>query len=300
MARVRLLVVVLAVGVCSPGTAWASTVRQWVDAVAQAAAVHGVVTSSPKNEVQIALDDAVVTLTSAGVMDEELVAFVKRYTRPDLVVLARRSQSRFAVDITGAVLTVKRIFQFLPGAAKNEPLLNGIVLELARAENAESMHWDAEVLRRLARKYGPGSAKLNGAETLLAYALQGTRGFGLDSKTGYPGPLEVVAAYTASYLTRSDDKMRLVSAAEFGVRRYFFRESWGTGSGRLAWLRPGFMSLGVAVASGSDDPLTSPFKGQSRIGPFFGWGDMKVAVLLTGSNRRVLVTQQFQIVPWVF
>jgi len=299
MDRIRLLVVVVVIG-CDPVTAWAATVRQWVDAVGQAAAAHGVVTSSPRNEAQIRLDEATVTLTSAGVMDEELADFVNRYTRPDAVALARRSQSRYTGDITGAVLTVKRIFAFLPAGAKNEPVLNKIVLELSAAEIAASMQWDAEVLRRLARKYGPGSAKLNGAETLVAYALQRTPGFGLDSKTGYPGPLEVVAAYTASYLTRSDDKMRLVSAAEFGLRRYFFRDSWGTGSGRLAWLRPGFMSLGVAVASASDDPLTSPFQGQARVGPFFGWGDMKIAVLLTGSNRRVLVTQQFQIVPWVF
>lgn len=299
MDRIKLFLVTVVI-FCPAGPTAAATVRQWVAAVEQAAMASGVVTSSPSNEAGVRLEEAKTSLTAAGVMEEELEDFVVRYARPDVVALARRSQSRYAGDVGSAVTTVKRIFAFLPGDVKNQPSLNTIVLELEAVETSASMKWDEEVLRRLARKYGPGSAKLNGLETLAAYALQRTPGFGLDSTTGYPGPLEVVASYSASYLTRSDDKMRLVSAAEVGLRRYFFNEAWGSSSGRLAWLRPSYMSFGVALSGASDDPLTSPFQGESRVGPFFSWGDIKMAYLVTGPDKRFLITQQFQVIPWVF
>ena len=93
--------------------------------------------------------------------------------------------------------------------------------------------------------------------------------------------------------------MRLTGVAEIGLRHYFFKEGWGTGTGKLAWLRPGFSSFGLAWSGRSDDPLTPPWKGDSRFGAFVGWGQMKIA-WLGGEDNRVLVTQQFQIIPWVF
>jgi hypothetical protein len=106
-------------------------------------------------------------------------------------------------------------------------------------------------------------------------------------------------AYSPSYISRSDDKMRLVGVAEIGLRQYFFASSWGSGSGPTSWLRPRYMSYGVAWAGRSDDPLTPPWKGDSRLGAFLGWGQLKVA-WLAGDDQRVLVTQQFQLIPWVF
>jgi hypothetical protein len=301
MDRLRLLVVVLLILAHAPA-ALAATVRAWVDAIETAAVKEGVLVEAPKNQARMLFDEATITLESAGVLDEQLASFVSRYTRPDPIAIARRSQARFTGDVRGAVKSVKLVWAELSTAAKAEPTLNTIVLELNGAEADSGMQWNQEILRRLARKYGPGSAKLNALETVAAYGLQrvGAKGFGVNATTGYPGPLEVVAAYTATYLTRSDDKTRLVSAAELGLRRYFFRESWGTGSGRLAWLRPSYMSFGVAIAGDSDEPLSSPFSGKQRYGGFLGWGDMKVAYLMMGSNKRLLITQQLQVIPWVF
>ena len=294
MDRIRLLLFVVLI--CGhAATATAATVRQWVMGVAQAAETSGVV--PPGSDARKRLDAAIVTLTDAGVMEEELADFVTKYTRPDLVAIARRSQARFAGDITASVQSVKQVFQLVPG---NDPALTTIVLELEGAETESSMKWDAEVLRRLERKYGPGSAKLNAVEAVFAYGLQGVKGFGLDSRTGYPGPFEFIAAYSAAYLTKAEDKASLLSAAEVGLRHYFFQKSWGSGSGRLAFLKPAFMSFGMAVAGESNDPLTSPFQGKSRYGAFFGWGDMKVAYLFTGTDKKFLFTQQVQIIPWVF
>jgi hypothetical protein len=296
MARVRLLVV-WAICIWGPAApAAAATVGQWVSGVESAAIAARLL--PPAGEAQKALEQAKRTLTEANVLDEEIAGFVWRYASPDVLALARRSQGRFLADVSPAVTTIKQLFSLLPDAAKVEEPLRGIVLELQTAETTASMKWDLEVLRRLERKYGPRSAKLNGLEVLVAYSLQRTPGFGIDSTTGYPGPLEAVLAYSASYLTRSDEKMRLVSVAEIGLRRYIFAQGWG-GPGRLSWLRPGYISGGLAVAGESDDPLTSPTQGASRYGAFFGWGEIKVAYL-AGDNKRLLVTQQVQIIPWVF
>ena len=56
---------------------------------------------------------------------------------------------------------------------------------------------------------------------------------------------------------------------------------------------------GVAVAGDRDGAFVSPLKGTRRIGGFIGWGETKLA-LLGGSERRLLLTRQFQMVPWVF
>ena len=45
--------------------------------------------------------------------------------------------------------------------------------------------------------------------------------------------------------------------------------------------------------------MTAPWRGKSRYGVFLGWGELKVAYL-AGTDQRLLVTQQFQLVPWVF
>jgi hypothetical protein len=297
MDRVRLIVVFWVVcvwGAAAPVVA--ATVGDWVSQVESAATAAGLL--APGTEVQKAFAEAKQTLTEANVLDEQIGAFVWRYASPDVLALARRRQANFLVDVTPAVTTVKRVFSLLPDSAKTTDPLRSTVGELQTSETTTSMRWDLEVLRRLERKYGPGSAKLNGLEVLIAYSLQRTPGFGIDRATGYPGPLETVLAYSATYLTHSDGEMRLVSVAEFGLRRYIFARGWG-GSGLTSWLRPAYFSGGFAMSGESDDPLTSPFQGQSRYGAFFGWGELKVA-FLGGDNKRLLVTQQVQVIPWVF
>ena len=59
------------------------------------------------------------------------------------------------------------------------------------------------------------------------------------------------------------------------------------------------MSFGLAVAGARDGAFVSPLQGKARIGAFLGWGQAKIAVL-GGRERRVIVTRQFQVVPWVF
>lgn len=297
MARVARVVVVALVVWTTAAPAWAAKVSDWVTGVETAATAAGLLT--PGSVAQQAFDEAKRTLTDANVLDEELSAFVASYTRPDLLALAHRNQHRFVTDVSPAVTTVKQLFTLLPLAAQTTEPLRSIALELMKAETTESMQWDFEVLRRLERKYGPGSAKLNGVEVLLSYVLQGTHAFGINRQTGYPGPFEAVLAYSAAYVTRADDDMRLVSVAEIGLRHYMFGKGWG-GPGRLAALiRPRYVSAGLALSGESDDPLASPLQGASRYGAFFGWGESKVAYL-GGDNKRLLFTQQVQIIPWLF
>jgi hypothetical protein len=295
MARMRLLVVCTAVVCITAPPVAAATVLQWVSAVETSAMAEGVLTPG---DVREQFNSAKATLSEANVMDEELVVFVNRYARPDMASVARLRQSRFDGDVSSAVRIVKQVFTLLPRTARDAEPLHGIALELMKAENDASMTWDRKVLSRMEKKYGPRSARLNGLEVLAAFALQRTPGFRVDPTTHYPGPFEPIIAYTATYLTRSDEKMRIISVAETGLRRYVFAESWG-GSGLRRWLKPAYVSGGLAISGRTDDPLRSPFQGRSRFGAFVGWGDLKVAYLF-GDDRRVLVTQQIQIIPLLF
>jgi hypothetical protein len=242
---------------------------------------------------------AVETLRTAKVFDEDIADFVRQFTSPDALAIARRRQAHYDADIKTAVDTIKLIENgILPALKGNTPLLTTLVMELQTAEQQAGLVWDLETLRLLERKYGPDSAKLNALEVLAAYLLQRSPAFGVDAG-GRPGPLEAIVAYAPSYISRADDRMRLIGVAEIGIRQYIFAQGWGTGSGRWAWLKPGFASYGLAWAGASDDPLTPPWQGASRVGGFFSWGDIKVAVL-TGDDARFLVTQQIQLIPWVF
>lgn len=177
----------------------------------------------------------------------------------------------------------------------------GVVLRpwtaLYRAVLAESLEDSLEKLRRYERKFGPGSARLNGVEVLVNFALQRVRAFGPDPR-GWPGPLETVIAYTPTYLTINDGSARLVSAGEFGLRHYFFGRAWGRG-GLRGLARPAFTTVGMVVAHEEDGGLRWPWKGDPRLGVFMPWGDIKVAYV-GGEAQRVLVSRQFQLVPWVF
>jgi hypothetical protein len=168
------------------------------------------------------------------------------FTSPDAVALAHRRQRHYNSDIKTAIDTIKALTNgILPQFCEVPRDLDAAVGELQDAELRTGLTWDLETLRRLERKYGPDSAKLNGLEVLVAYGVQRFPKFGLDA-TGRPGPLEAVLAYAPTYITRSDDQMRLTGVAEIGLRHYFFKEGWGTGH-RQARLAPsGFSSFGLA------------------------------------------------------
>ena len=177
----------------------------------------------------------------------------------------------------------------------------GIVLtpwtQFYRALLERSRDESLEKLRRFERKFGPDSARLNGAEVLLNYGLPTLPGFGPDAQ-GWPGRFEAVAAYSPTYVTWADGDARMASVGEFGLRAYFFGESWGR-AGAWGLLRPAFATFGMAVTSERDSPLRWPWEGDARVGAFVGWGEVKVAYV-AGPNARLLVSRQFQLVPLVF
>ena len=254
------------------------------------------------------LDAALGTLSAAGVFHQEIGTLVGRLSSPGPVALAHRRQQDYTLGLTDAEIrkirsafdTVKQLANsVLPGLPGGVPAaLREPVRQLQLAEQRLGLASDLETLRRLERKYGPDSAKLNAVEVLAAYGLQRAPLFGVNA-VGRPGPLEAVLSYAPSYFSRSAGRWRLVGVAEIGLRQYIFRPGWGDGSGPMRWVRPGYLSYGAAVTGQTDDALTPPWKGSPRFGAFFGWGSLKAA-FVGGSDKRLLVTQQFQLVPWVF
>ncbi len=167
-----------------------------------------------------------------------------------------------------------------------------------------------EKLRRFEQKFGPSSVKLNGLEVLVNYAAQlvpGQRLVGVDD-SGWPRPWEIVSAYRTSYMTLTDatgeDKKfspQAVTVAEFGLRHYNFGREWGSADGN--WLqrslRPGTWSLGVLVAPEANGALRYPWRGDARVGPYLAWGGLKVG-FLTGTDKRVIVSREVMLVPYLF
>lgn len=166
-----------------------------------------------------------------------------------------------------------------------------------------------EKLRQFERKFGPESVKLNGLEVLLNYGAQFLPWpplFGVSDDFS-PRPWEIVAGYRTTYVTLARSSPggsrspQAVSVAELGLRRYNFGKTWGNPD--AGWLmraiKPGVVSLGVVVASESNGALRNPFHGDARVGPYLAWGGLKVG-LLTGSDRRVIVSRDVLVIPYVF
>jgi hypothetical protein len=166
-----------------------------------------------------------------------------------------------------------------------------------------------ENLRRFERKFGPSSVKLNFLEVLANYGLQFVpwpKLVGVDA-TGSPRPWEAIVAYRTTYLTLTGVtgdsgtfSPQAVSTAEFGLRHYNFGESWGTGSSTIArMLKPGYWSIGVIVAPENNGAMRYPWRGESRWGPYLAWGNLKVG-WLTGRDKRVVVSREVMLVPYIF
>ena len=153
-------------------------------------------------------------------------------------------------------------------------------------------------LSRYERKLGPTSARLNGAEVLLNYAAQRwIPGFRAHPLNG-PSPWEVVASYAPGYVTVRDSKVAVVSASEFGVRRYLFGERFGA-EGWRGLLYPTYWAAGVVTASDRNGALVWPWEGRDRSGAYLSWGEIKVGYL-RGRDGAWLVSKQFQAVPFLF
>lgn len=156
-------------------------------------------------------------------------------------------------------------------------------------------------LRRYEKKFGPQSPRLNWVEAgLNVLAANTIKGFGPNGQ-GDPGPLEVIAAYSSSYVSRKDDQYQVTSVLEVGLRGYLFKDGWGENDGYKGMLQPGYWSIGGIMAGAEDGPLEF-LEGHKRFGLFAAWGSVKVAYLLgnDGETDRWLVSKQFQFIPTLF
>lgn len=232
--------------------------------------------------------------------------------KPGLNALSRLHQRRFDFNAAGFVSadSLEADLQLLKSVANNEltealdekldesttDALLQPVTQLQEAQLQISLNESIERLRRYERKFGPGSAPLNGPEILLNYLLQRAPGFGPHANG--PGPLEAVLSYSSAYLTFKNQEPAAVSILEIGLRHYNFGAGWG-GSGFAGYLKPGYFTFGLAIAGEKDGAFTWPFRGKERLGAFFSWGDIKVAYL-GGNDSRWLLSRQFQFVPLIF
>jgi hypothetical protein len=167
---------------------------------------------------------------------------------------------------------------------------------LHREQLAVSITTSLEKLNRFERKYGPGSPRLNLAEVGLNYVAQWVPAM-RPTADGWPSRWEVVTSYVPTYLTIADKGVRAVTVGEVGLRAYLWKRGWGGADGGV--LRPGYVSFGLAAAGDQNGAFVSPLRGTTRLGAFVGWGETKVAYV-GGRDRRVLVTRQLQVLPWIF
>ena len=165
---------------------------------------------------------------------------------------------------------------------------------------AQSIAISLEKLNRFERKYGPSAPQLNLAEVALNYMAQWIPPL-RPNVDGWPSRWELVTSYVPTYLTVLDPfekpKARPITVGEIGLRGYRWKRGWGGSEGGV--LRPGYVSFGVAIAGERDGAFVAPLQGTARIGAFFGWGETKLA-LLGGASRRIMITRQMQLIPWVF
>lgn len=155
-------------------------------------------------------------------------------------------------------------------------------------------------LEMLEIKYGPQSARLNLLEMAVNhFLLRGIDAFGVDGE-GRPGPLELVLAYSTSYLTPSWSRhdgtgLIITSAVDAGVRIYILRHGWGRNA-----LLPAYVSVGGVIAAKDNGILRNPFESDPDFGGFVSWGAVKAAVIVADDEPRFLLNRQFQFFPYLF
>jgi len=167
---------------------------------------------------------------------------------------------------------------------------------------------NAEKLRRYEAKYGSRSARLNGLEAVLNfYVLQTIPPF-RGNENG-PSPYEFIVSYSTSYVsvylpgqTQLAPEPMLGSVFELGLRRYNLTKGWGQSGLVSQFLKPAYWTAGLAISPERTGFFKSPFESGSRYGVFGSYGDIKVAWvgLNDSKNSEILLTRQFQFIPWVF
>jgi|GEM_PF-6295752 len=209
-----------------------------------------------------------------------------------------------------------RALQFVKKTA-NDPIIDSMLQAIGRdnltapvykfqKEQLEASLKQSQVkLDRYEKKYGPKSARLNLAEAAVnLFVLRGCSLFGTGENG--PGPLEFISAYSSSYVTAYDaeakktfDDIGVVSAFEIGLRYYFLREGWGEEGFCNILCKPGFATAGLLITGEEAGFLKSPFRGKEALGFFISWGGLK-AGYTGGDNSRILLSRQFQVVPYLF
>jgi hypothetical protein len=264
-------------------------------------------------------------IESSGVTALSVHDFASAKGRPSLLTVGHGNRESFAYGLSAPVDTVGLQWssRVVRGLAVNELMtaltaaLTASMGDSARADTAarellspatdlqteirlESIEQNLSKLRRYEKKFGPRSPRLNGLETLVNYAAQFLPGFGPDNQ-GWPGPLELIAAYDTAYLTIGGDEAVLVSTVCFGMRYYFFGDGWGKEDGLTGMLRPAYVSGGVLFAAEDDGALRWPWEEgrDPRPGGFLTWGDLKFAYV-GGDESRFMLSREFQAIPWVF
>ncbi len=249
------------------------------------------------------LEQAAATMqTSAGV-DQPGIATTLRSSQSDFVFRQDGPQG----DLEASLQYVKavsngqlgRLLDEAVGPGQTDRLLqpvNDLQVQQTRASLEQSM----ERLRHFEVKYGPNSARLNLLEAAVNhFLLRGIPAFGVD-ENGAPGPLELIMAYNTAYLNydknaNSSNDFLLLSAAELGLRHYFFNKGWGKGN----YLKPAYVSVGALLASEKSGFLRNPFDGGAQWGAFVSWGEFKLAYTF-GDDNRLLLSKQFQVLPFLF
>lgn len=298
----RLARLLLVIALVHPATAFAQeavTLRDIVAAMDEARA-RSTMAAEIERELAAHLD----VLRTSGMLDHTAAELAEATRIPRMSAIARTASGTASQRVVVALYEVKglrnnEVKEALEAATSVEEARRVLapVTAFQSAQLDLSIEDSERVLRMYERKFGPASARLNGIEVLLNYTMQRLPGFGPNAASE-PGPLEVIASYSPTYLTYADGEPRMVSLSEFGLRHYFFGDSWG-GSGLNGVIRPAYMTLGLAVASEDDGALRWPWRGEARLGGFLSWGQVKVAYV-AGDNRRLMVSRQFQIVPWAF
>jgi len=184
-------------------------------------------------------------------------------------------------------------------------LITPVVINLQRLQLKASLEQSREKLNRYEKKYGPGSARLNIAESAVNFFfLRNVPLFGTGDDG--PGPLEFISAYSSSYVTAYNAETEklfkdigIVSALEIGVRYYFLGEGWGEEGFWNGIAKPGFATAGLLVTGEEAGFFKSPLKGKESYGLFLSWGGLKAGYIV-GDNSRILLSRQFQVVPYLF
>jgi len=185
-------------------------------------------------------------------------------------------------------------------------ILSPIVIDYQGSILRQNLENYSESLRRYEIVYGSSAPKLNFLETSIYLGiLQHVSGFG-PTEDGGPGSLELILSYSTAYVsiydTDTEDIIPLNpvrSMFEIGLRKYLFREGWGSKEWKTKFLKPSYAALGLVVSGQQKGALTWPLSGKEKYGVFGAWGGIKLAYIF-GDNGSFLLSKQLMTIPYLF